>query len=184
MTDEYAEFRDEPTGNFTTVLRQLADELVLAEQNILKAQEALEVANAVKKDIAEFRIPQMTDGMDGKFNLGDGRELSVKEEVRASIAGEKRIPAINWLDDNDYGHIVKRQIIIEFGKNETERSEKFLECVKELEKELGTLVVKKNWSVHPATLVSWVKEQLGEGVNLPTEIFGIFRQRVAKVKEL
>lgn len=149
-----------------------------------RAEEALNVAKAELKDVAEVRIPAATDGMDGKFNLGDGRELQVKEEIRSSIAGDKRVPAINWLDEHDYGHIVKRQVIIEFAKGDTERCEAFMQAVKGLEKDLGTLVVKTNFTVHHATLNSWVKEQLTEGVDLPVDVFGIFRQRTAKVKEL
>jgi hypothetical protein len=45
------------------------------------------------------------------------------------------------------------------------------------------LVMKENYSVHHATLNAWVKEQLGDGVELPKETFGIFRQRSSKVKE-
>ena len=184
MSDKYASFRDEPDANFKIMLRSLADEYIEAEEKVTKAEEALETALAVRKDIASHRIPQATEGMDGKFDLGDGRELILKEDIRASIARERRIPAINWLDEHDYGHIVKRQVIVEFGKGDTERCEAFLEAVKELEGKLGTLVVKTNYNVHPATLTSWVKEQLSEGVDLPIDVFGIFRQRVAKVKDL
>lgn len=184
MSDEYAAFREEPGDNFKAVLRSLADEYLDADAAVSAAEEALEVAKAKRKDIAEHRIPQATEGMDGKFDLGDGRELQIKEEIRASIAGEKRAPAIHWLDEHDYGHIVKRQVVIEFQKGDTERCEAFLEAVKELEEHLGTLVVKTNFTVHHATLTSWVKEQLSEGVDLPVDVFGIFRQRTAKVKEL
>ena len=184
MTDDYAEFRSEPGDNFKAVLRSLADDYLEAEAEVTRAEETLEKAKAQRNDIAEVRIPQATEGMDGKFDLGDGRELQLKEEIRSSIAGDKRMPAINWLDEHDYGHIVKRQVIIEFAKGDTERCDKFLEAVKALEGQLGTLVVKTNFTVHHATLNSWVKEQLGEGVKLPVDVFGIFRQRTAKVKEL
>jgi len=185
MSNDYSAFQDsKPSENLTTVLRQLADEYLEAEAEMAAAQAELDKAKTSLKDIAENRIPQATDGMEGKFNLGDGRELQVKEEIRASIAGDKRVPAIAWLDDNEYGSIVKRQVIVEFAKGDTERCDKFLASVKALEASLGTLVVKSNFSVHHATLTSWVKEQLSEGVVLPTDVFGIFRQRTAKVKEI
>lgn len=184
MTDSYAAFRSEPGDNFKTVLRALADEYLEAEAEVAQKEQELELAKAKRKDIAEVRIPQVTEGMDGKFDLGDGRELILKEEIRSSIAGDKREPAIAWLDEHDYGHIVKRQVIVEFAKGDTERCDAFMKAVKGLEAQLGTLVVKTNFNVHHATLNSWVKEQLGEGVDLPVDIFGIFRQRTAKVKEL
>lgn len=181
--DAYAEFRQED-GNLTTVLRQLADEAQSAEELVHAAEEQLAAAKAAYKDIVEVRIPAATDGMDGKFNLGDGRELQVKEEIRASIAGEKRAPAIKWLDDHEYGHIVKRQLILQFERGEEEKTQKVLQHLRALEPEVGPLVVKENYSVHPQTLVAWVKEQLSEGQDLPVDVFGIYRQRTAKIKDL
>jgi len=183
MSDEYAAFRAQPGDNFKAMLRGLADEYLETEAKIAQIEAELEMTNAMLRDLSEKRIPEVTEGMDGNFDLGDGRELQLKEKVRASIAGDKRIPAINWLDEHDYGHIVKRQIVVEFGKDETERTEAFLKALQALEPELGTLVIKKNYQVHNATLVSWVTEQLSEGVDLPTETFGIYRQRTAKVKD-
>lgn len=183
MTDDYAAFRDDrPSDNLTNVLRTLADEYLAAEAEVLRIEAELELAKTNLKDIAENRIPQATDGMEGKFNLGDGRELQVKEEIRSSIAGEKRIPAIQWLDDHDYGHIVKREVVFTFPKGDEERCKKFIETVQKLN--LGQLVFNSNNTVHHATLNSWVKERLGEGDVLPKDIFGIFRQRTAKVKEI
>ena len=183
MSDDYAAFRDEgQNSNLSAVLVSLADELIAAEEEVARIEVMLEEAKLKVKDIAEFRIPQATDGMEGKFNLGDGRELQIKEEIRSSIAGEKRVPAIQWLDEHGYGHIVKREVLFEFPKGDEERCKAFIEKVGKLE--LGPLVMKSNYTVHHATLNSWVKERLADGEQLPTDTFGIFRQRTAKVKEL
>lgn len=183
MQDDYADFRDDTVpGNLDTVLIQLADELVEAQEHVAAVEIELEIAKDAVRDIAEQRIPAATDGLEGKFALSDGRQLEVKEDIRSSIAGEKRIPAIKWLDDNEFGHIVKRQLIFEFGKGSDEEVAAFIEHVKKF-KPKKPLVMKEQYSVHHATLNAWVKEQLSEGVALPKETFGIFRQRVAKVKE-
>ena len=183
MSDDYAAFRDEgQNSNLSAVLVSLADELIAAEEEVARIEVMLEEAKLKVKDIAEFRIPQATDGMEGKFNLGDGRELQIKEEIRSSIAGDKRVPAIQWLDDHGYGHIVKREVSFEFPKGDEERCKAFIDSISKLE--LGPLVMKSNYTVHHATLNSWVKERLGDGDQLPNDVFGIFRQRTAKVKEL
>lgn len=182
MTDDpYAAFKDDSIpGNLEVVLMQLADELQEADALILELETALEKAKDARKDIAEQRIPAATEGMNGKLTLKDGRILEVKEDIRSSIAGEKRVPAINWLDANGYGNLPKRQIIVEFSKGEDKAFKKF---AADLRRRKLPLVVKENHTVHHATLNAWVKEQLGEGVELPRDTFGIFRQRVAKVKE-
>lgn len=186
MTDDpYADFKDDKIpSNLETVLIQLADELQEAEKVVTAREEDLTAAKDYLKDIAENRIPSATEGMNGKLLLSDGRTLEVKEEIRASIAGEKRIPAIQWVDDHDYGHIVKRQLTFEFGKDSDDDIAAFKKAVAKFQKKSGIkLIQKENYSIHPATLVSWVKEQLGEGVALPKDIFGIYRQRSAKVKD-
>ena len=179
MSDPYASYREEDS-NLTTVLRQLADECVLAEAAIAIKEQELQDAKNIHKDIVENRIPAVTDGLDGKFDLGDGRQIEIKENIRASIAGAKKVPAIQWLDANDYGHIVERQIIFEFGKDSQDQIDEFK---KRIEKFADSLVMKEKLNVHNATLVAFIKEQLGEGAKIPTDTFGIFRQRTAKVIE-
>jgi len=182
MTDDpYAAFKDEAIpGNLEQVLMQLADELEAADEAVAAAELALEAAKDDRKDIAEVRIPAATEGMNGKLLLKDGRTLEVKEDIRSSIAGEKRVPAIKWLDEHDYGHIVKRELVFKFAKGDDKGYKQFQKAVKKIKM---PLVMTEQFSVHHATLNAWVKEQLGEGVELPKETFGIFRQRVAKVKE-
>lgn len=183
--DPYAEFRDDSIpNNLMTVLTQLADELVDADKAVEEAERILEERKAVRKDLVENRIPTAAEGLEGRFKLSDGRHLEVKEEIRASIAGEKKGPAIKWLDDHDYGHIVKRQIIIEFGKDSQEEVDELMSTLQEHQKKTARILpIKEKFDVHHMTLTSWVKERLSEGEELPKETFGIYHQKIARVKE-
>lgn len=183
--DPYADFRDDeiPT-NLMTVLVQLSDELVEAEKLVALKEEELDKAKQAFTEIEQFKIPNAAEGLQGKFKLPDGRELIIKEEIHASIAGEKRVPAINWLDQNDYGHIVKRQIVIEFGKDSDEEVKSFLKALGDYERITERpLNFKETFTVHPQTLMAFVREKFKEGVDLPKQTFGIFHQKKAKVKE-
>lgn len=179
-TPDYSGFEEPRSNNLDGVLIGLADELEAAEALIVQREEELQAAKDAHKDIAEVRVPAATDGLEGKFQLSDGRELTVKEDIRSSIAGDKRVPAIKWLDDHDYGHIVKRELTFTFGKDCDEEIKAFREYMAEMEGKKPPM--KENYSVHHATLNSWIKEKMEEGVDLPRDTFGIFRQRVAKVK--
>lgn len=179
--DLYADFKEDQTpSNLDQVLIQLADELQEAALTVENVENALELAKDKLKDITDIRVPAATDGLEGKFDLSDGRTMTVKETIRSSIAGEKRAPAIRWLDEHDYGHIVKRNLVFSFAKGDTESHKKFVEAVKKIKM---PLVMKEDYSVHHMTLNSFVKEKLSEGIELPKDVFGIFRQRVAKVTE-
>lgn len=177
---DYSEYSTGPSSNLKVVLQQLADELIEAEEQVRIKEEELAQAKGVLKDIAEKRIPEATEGMDGTLDLGDGRKLVIKEEIRASIAGDKKYPAIRWLDDHGYGNIVKRKLELLFEREEEQLAKAVMETIRGAG---FNVPIKEDHSVHWQTLVAWVKEQLSEGVELPTEVFGIYRQRTAKVKE-
>ena len=180
-TDPYSSVKsDKPSSNLDIVLCQLADELQAAEALVIEKEQELAEAKLAVTDISEKRIPEVADGLEGKFELSDGRSMTVKEEIRSSIAGEKRVPAIQWLDEHKFGHIVKRELVFQFAKGDTKRFEEFQKHIKKLKL---PLVMKEQFSVHHATLNAWVKERLKEGVDLPKDVFGIFRQRIAKVKD-
>lgn len=182
--DPYGDFREStgPGSNLNTILNQLADELLEAEAEVTAAEIVLKEKKALVEDIATKRIPAVTDGLEGKFDLGNDRTLEVKEEIRASVAGEKLAPAVEWLDNNDFGAIVKRTLVFEFGKDDDEKVKAFKEAVTPIIK-AQKLVMKEKTAIHPQTLLAWVKERLKEGDNLPVDVFGIFRQKTAKVKE-
>jgi transposase-like protein len=179
--DPYSSVRDEePSSNLMSVLSQLADELIEADQRIQRLEKELSEAKEFRKEIAESRIPDATDGMEGKISLQDGRTLEIKEEIRASIAGERKEPAISWLDENGSGHIVKRKISFELPRGDVDSVRDLIEAVQNSGAQVVSM--KNEHSVHHMTLLSWVKERLAEGDDLPREIFGIYRQRTAKVK--
>lgn len=182
MDDPYAAFKANEGDNMKTVLRALADELVGAMAEVERIEQELEVARNVVKDLTENRIPAVAEGLEGKFDLGDGRTLTIKEEIRASVAGEKLAPAVEWLDAHDYGNIVKRNLTFEFGKDDHDKVRAFKDFIAPILRE-QRLVLKEKNAIHPATLVAWVKERLAEGDALPVDVFGIFRQRIARVKE-
>jgi hypothetical protein len=75
--------------------------------------------------------------------------------------------------------LIKREVKVEFGKDQEEWAQ-------ELERELKgwkhPLKVDVKRGVHPSTLASFVTEQLQEGVEIPLDTFGVYRQRAAKIE--
>lgn len=158
---------------------QLADELMQAQETLAWYKAEVERAEEAIKELTDRRIPEATEGMDGKLKLKDGRELILKTEIRASIAGEKKDPAIKWLDQNGYGSLVKRELVFQFNREDTAKYQKFVQVLKDAGVEV---VMEEKFNVHWQTLTSWVKERLKEGDEIPLDTFGVFRQRVAEVK--
>lgn len=182
--DPYAAFREEsdtmPT-NLLTVVRQLVDTQEAAAEKVERLTKELELATDILRNITEREIPGALEGLHGKFDLKDGRVLEVAQKIRASIAGEKKEPAVKWLDDHNHSGIVKRTVTVEFKKDDKDTRDLFMDALSTFMLENKKLPVTEDYTVHWMTLEAWVREQLGEGVELPKEIFGIYTQYISKV---
>lgn len=162
-------------------LSLLAQGQIEAEKEVLKAENELKKAKGALRDIAEKQIPELmaTLGMKS-FTLESGQRIEVMEKLRCSIAGDRNIPAIAWLDDNDHGDLVKRNFVIEFNRDEQAWANKFVADLKRRKKQLR--VAQKN-TVHPGTLASFLTERLTDGDDIPMELFGAYWQKSSKVKK-
>jgi hypothetical protein len=180
---DYSAFKEQstiaPGGNLMGALVALADEQEAAQAEVERLELLLDEAKKNLQRITEHEIPKLMDGIEGKLNLPDGRTITISEKIRASITSDKKPLAFGWLNENGHGALIKRRFIIEFGRDQEE-------WAKEFEKQLGQsktpLNVKKEENVHWQTLDAFVREQLGEGSDLPLDLFGVFRQRFSKIK--
>jgi hypothetical protein len=105
--------------------------------------------------------------------------VELTEVIRASVSPERMPAAVAWARETGNGSIVKRQVSAEFGKGEDERAEDLIKRLTAEEMNLND-----ESSVHPSTLSAFVKTKLAEGVEIPIDVFGIFKQKVAKIKRV
>ena len=177
----YSEFKQDTVigGNLMSALVGLADKQQIAEIEVERIEGLLDEAKSNLKRIKEREIPQLMDGLQGKINLPDGRVVSVSEKVRANIKSDRKSSAIKWLEDNNQGAIIKRQFVIEFGKDQQDWAKKFEE---ELNNSDTPLNIKKEHRVHWQTMAAFAREQLENGGELPMDLFSIYRQRISNIK--
>ncbi len=180
MTDPFAEFRvdNKPSAETFAKLNEMVRALVKAELDVAQAEEVLKEAQARKRQIEEFDIPEFLEELGlASFKTTDGIEIEVEEKLRASI-GNRKAEAYKWLLDNGHGAIIKRTVQVAFNTDQGEEAQDLLAKLEEG----GYAGVRQDMKVEPATLTAWAKEQLEQGVDIPEETFGIFRQKFAKIK--
>lgn len=165
--------------NLMSQLEALADRQESLEAEIEDLEALLEAKKNDLRVIAEKELPLLLDNVTGSLRLSDGRTIEVNDKIRASVAGAKAAPACEWLDENGHGNIVKRQFVFNFNKDQEDLAQKFVEQIQEMKIPVAYDVKR---TVHPQTLQSWVKEMMKEGVDIPKELFGVYHQKVAKVK--
>lgn len=166
--------------NRAAALADLATKLQEEVKEIERLTDLLDEAKQRKRMLEEKTIPEFMGGMDGKTQLPDGRQVNITSKTYASMTGEKKAAGMRWLEENGYGSLLSRKIIVEFTKAQQDEYNQFMEQFSKIDMPLN---LKEETGVHHATLSSFVNEKLKKGEELPTDVLGIYHKKNVKVIE-
>jgi hypothetical protein len=176
---DYSEFREGPGDNLLAQISSTALEQKEAEAEVARCEEALKSAQTKLRKIAEEDLPALMDLAEmATCETRDGIIVKIQEKVRGSIPKGRERPAFDWLEEHGHDNLIKRQFVIEFGREDQAWAKKFEADLRKRKKQVN-LALKE--TIHPSTLASFVTEQLQEGVDIPLETFGVHRQRATKI---
>lgn len=158
-------------------LQDLAEQQAEAEAEVARIEAQLNAAREKLKDLAERKVPELMDqiGIE-EFRTRTGLKIKIDETIRASIPKARTAEAYAWLIANNHEALIKRSVVVEFGKGESDKAS-----------ELASYLTKQGYApdneakVHAQTLSAWVREKLKAGNEVPLDLFGVFRQRVSKI---
>lgn len=150
---------------------QLAQRMVDQEFEVKALEDELKNAKALLFKTQTEDLPLLMEELGMlSVTLKDGSKVDVVEDIQCGIAVAARDEAHNWLIQNGFGGLIKTQVITEFGRGQIEDAVKYAQEANERFPE-NPAGVKD--AVHPATLKSFLKEQLEKGAALPMELFGV-----------
>lgn len=158
-------------------ISDLAEEQVQLE----KALEAMEAQMATISDklrnVREELLPSAMEAIGmSSFKLTDGTSITVDPFYNAKIPDDRQPEAFTWLRDHNFDSLIKREFKLQFGKGEDKKAETLkLKLLK-----AGFNPTDKT-SVHPQTLKAFVREQIEDGKPLPTDLFGVYVGKRAKI---
>lgn len=174
MSTLMAAFQEEQTSTESSLSQQLTEAAVeLSEKHIEYAEKemALKELKEQIRSLEEDKLPSMMKELQmNEIKLLNGWTIKLDEKVTASITEDKRPMAMNWLVSNDFGGIIKTEVNITFDRGRVDDARK---AADELSGRFPENEVRAKETVHPATLLSFVKEQLGKGTALPLDIFSV-----------
>lgn len=164
--------------NELSEVAQLAEAQYAAECKVEEIESALDKAKEELRVIAEKKLPEKMELLGlTTFSTSNGVHVKISEKIRASLAVENRPKGFDWLEKNGFGGMIKSQVIIPYKRDQLEEANEFVDGLRK-----GGKLANLERKVEPATLTAFVKEQLTKGEDLPLEVFGVFRQRIAKVE--
>jgi hypothetical protein len=158
----------------------LAKRAKALERQVIDAEERVADLKRQLRDIVADKLPtaMMAVGMES-FKLADGSSLEIKRIVRASISEDNRGEAFDWLRQNNFGDLIKNQMIVAFDRGMDNVAGELADLI---QTKYGLDTDRKE-SVNSQTLSKFVREQMDKGRDLPTEILGIYSGREAIIKE-
>jgi hypothetical protein len=178
---DYTDHLPKAGDNILAVISGVALEQKQAELKVARLEEELKAAKEELRVIAEDRLPQlMDDAKQTTLTTTDGIQIEVKTTVRGSIPKTNPGPALEWLEKNGHGNLIKRSFDIVFGKDDEAWAKKFQS---DLDKRKKKLNYKIERGVHASTLQAFVRNQLEEGAidSDAMKVLGVFEQRVSSI---
>ena len=148
----------------------------LANKQLQLATEVANLEAELKAKKEEFRTTseqELPDAMQAagltQIKLSTGENITINEFYNAHISKANQEIAYNWLMKNGHEGLIKNEVSLKFGREESEVVEQTVSALQS-----RGLSPEVRQSVHPSTLKAFVKEQFTSGNDIPTEPFGIY----------
>jgi hypothetical protein len=163
-------------------LRQLVLDLKKADDAVLAAEEALRRARHASAELRERRIPALMERMGMEQCAYGDIEVELEAKVHASLPSadkdpDRRAAALTWFVEHGCARLIKNEFSVPLGAGENDEATYLTDLLKQ-----AGLDFERKVTIHPQTLLAWVRERLRDGGDLPTELLGIHEQRLAKIK--
>lgn len=177
---DYEGFEPTTSVRDLEVLTGLAERQQKLEAEIEAKEEELKELQKQHREISWKHIPETMDALKmRKFELANGFTVSISEKLRVSVPAKNRADAYQWVEENDGQALVKRTMVIPFSKEQEKLARKFK---RDCEQRKVKLPMEETKTIASPTLNKFLTDKLAEGVDVPLDLFGAFRQRIAKIQ--
>lgn len=176
-----AQVQGEQAEGLFKLLREKVLALVKADSDVLAAEEEVIRARHRSAQLREREIPELMSKM-GATKIAHGDiEVELEKVVHGGMPSYDKDPAgyehaIKWLQDNGHGAMVKDIIAVPLSTDSEDEAVFLRDWLQAQGYEFN-----EKPSVHPSTFKKWMREMMEAGKPLPTEMFNIHEQKLAKI---
>ena len=184
-----------PASNELGAMTDMAQRMYDLQNEIAQLEETLKSKKQDLTKLAENDIPDLMQELNmKKFTLINGSEISIEDFLSASVPSQGAIDrakdeqsrvslqmlqqqCFDWLRNNGGASMIKSNVEVQFGKDEDDVCNEFTKRLRD-----EKLYFKRAVGVHPATLNKYLQERLGEGKDVPLEMFRVYTGRKANIR--
>ncbi len=173
---------DKPKQAFTEAAQYVRDLYTRAmneEREIERLESQLKDARERQRVILEDELPKAMDDLGtDEFNIPELKvKIKVRDKVFASVTADRRDLAMDWLEQNQAGDIIKREVAVAFGVKQMKDAEALRDRLR-----AEGLDCQCERNVHPSTLKAFVTRKVERGEDIPHDLFGVRVVRAAEFK--
>jgi hypothetical protein len=175
--EDSSEFSGQTSATALERVMRLVDRMQRLNADLADLENKTKSKSEELQNVTQNLLPLAMDEANlADLRLSTGQRLKLTKFVQCSIPKGAEDSSFNWLRENGHGDLIKRNVTAAFGMGQDEIAAR---VAKELNDQ-GLQVTDKS-SVHPATLKSFAKEQIENGVTLPTDLFPTYVGRKAVI---
>lgn len=188
MSDEtvpdYSNEVAEPSVDVLSRLRTLAMKMLLLEDDIEAAEKQAKDSKEKLAALAQKIVPELmlSAGLD-EIKIAGGHKIVVEKKIHASLPQDEERKAIwmKYLEETGDAELIKRQVIVDYGKESTKQVQILLEHLREIDVHTFAKITEKA-DIHNQTLLAYLRREKSAGNEVPLEAFGAFELTIAKIK--
>lgn len=178
-TDDVQEWTNNVTDKELTIVSDLANKQLKLASELSELEAALKAKKEELRLTSEQELPDaMQQAGLTQIKLSSGENITISEFYNAHISKANQEKAYEWLVTNGHEGLIKNEVLLKFGREETEVVDQTVFALQS-----RGLSPEVRQSVHPSTLKAFVKEQITNGNDIPTEPFGIYIGTKATIKK-
>jgi flagellar hook-length control protein FliK len=178
-TDDVQEWTNNVTDGELTIVSDLANKQLKLASEVSELEADLKAKKEELRLTSEQELPDaMQQAGLTQITLSSGEKISINEFYNAHISKANQEKAYEWLVTNGHEGLIKNEVLLKFGREETEVVDQTVSALQS-----RGLSPEVRQSVHPSTLKAFVKEQITNGNDIPTEPFGIYIGTKATIKK-
>jgi uncharacterized small protein (DUF1192 family) len=183
MTDEYFANTTKPKLDENSQALKQVSELVTrietARQTIAEQEAELKKQKQYLMKLEEVDLVALMDEIGlADITTTNGREVSIKDTLYASVPKKNKRAAAEWLMTHGHGSLVSEAVIATFEKGAGDKVQQAVEALVNQ----GIKNVSVDETMNTGSIKALIRELTGQGQDVPMDIFGAYWKRAAVVK--
>lgn len=181
-TIDYESDAEDVAGSITEdklgLVGRLAVQQLALEQHVEDLELQLKAAKDKLRKVQEMDLPQaMAEVGLTEFKLADGSKVTIKPFYAASLVEENRAEAYKWLESHGFSSLMKTEVTVGFDRGQ----EAIARRAEQVLSEHGFKPI-LDTSINAMTLRAFVREQIEDGNELPSDLFKVYAGQKATIK--